>query len=484
MENEKDILLSKYHVAVAMAQDLKEQLSKKQEQWEKREEDFKITEKLIRELCESILAKDPKEMVLGTDYSWSSVPVNELIGKAKKVFTKYIETRKDFMRKIMEISETRREQVESLQDQISVLMTRPSGVAISRDELEKQVQEEKMKKEAVKKLTPEEQKKADRGNLSFIVEEDADLDAMENLALEEAAEVNASIQITPKSIPITPARKQVEQRRERRENAKKAHMIDLKEYENKMDAISWDILRVIGKEGLSVYNEIEKKILEEHPDYKQSRIRMTIGQLFNMQLVNKEPISNPLKAKLYVYQLTAMGSRVFQDKFKSAPEPSEMDQIMAEHDNCNHGYGIKFIAEMLRESRQFRSVNERNRKNPIKISTGVSYIPDIICTDKNGKRMYIEYECMNYTQTDFSSKCSKICKVTDELNYIAPNVDTAKKLYNAVEKWIESRGRNSLSHVTVRITTALQMKDKDIRKNENWKYVFEPGKQSEGVCNF
>lgn len=77
-------LLNQYNIAVAKAQDLQEQLSTKMRQWEKRDEDFKTVEKLARELCSEILVKDNKEMVLGREYTWGSVPIMELIIKTRR----------------------------------------------------------------------------------------------------------------------------------------------------------------------------------------------------------------------------------------------------------------------------------------------------------------------------------------------------------------------------------------------------------------
>ena len=44
-------LLNQYHTAISKAQNYQEELAKKKEQWEKREREFNITEKLTRELC-------------------------------------------------------------------------------------------------------------------------------------------------------------------------------------------------------------------------------------------------------------------------------------------------------------------------------------------------------------------------------------------------------------------------------------------------
>ena len=149
MSKDKDyeILFSKYNRALAKAQDLQEQLITKQEQWEKRNVDFDTIEKNVRELCESILAKDSKEMRLGTDYSWDSIPVNELIIKAKKVFREYNAQRTDVMRKIMDTSEDRRAQVESLKEEIIMLKTQgriASDSVLTEDELRAQVNQERL----------------------------------------------------------------------------------------------------------------------------------------------------------------------------------------------------------------------------------------------------------------------------------------------------------------------------------------------------
>ena len=68
-DREYDALWAKYNTAIAQVQDLREQLATKQEQWSQRDKEFKRLEKLMRELCEAICAKDRKEMVLGENYS-------------------------------------------------------------------------------------------------------------------------------------------------------------------------------------------------------------------------------------------------------------------------------------------------------------------------------------------------------------------------------------------------------------------------------
>lgn len=472
-------LLNQYHMAIARCKDLEEQMNTKQEQWEAREVAFKTTEKLMRELCEDILAKDSKEMVLGTDYSWSSIPINDMIRKSKQSFVNYIASRTDFMQKLVDQLEERRLEIEGLQDQISIMQLSPSKASVSQDALEEKVKQEqkKEKQEGIGRFPKREKQ-------SSIVLEETDLDdPIEERVMGRIAKKNASLQVTPKATPVTESRRVIEQKKMRKTKSTK-HMIDLKDYKEKMDDLSWMILDSIGTNGHSTYVDIEADITTKDATYTAGKIRGTITTLFNLGIINKEVIKVP-KGAINVHQLTSVGTRLYQDKFGKSCVMSEMDRIMAEHDNCTHGYGIKIVADMFRESEEFKSVSDKNRKNPIKINEGISYIPDIICVDVNGVKSYYEYECGNHTQTNFNAKCNKMCSVTSVLNFIVPNRSCAEKIRSEIEKWIDNRGAASLKNVTVRVNTVLQLEGKSLSDNKNWKYVFEPGKKGkEPYVNF
>ena len=91
---------------------------------------------------------------------------------------------------------------------------------------------------------------------------------------------------------------------------------------------------------------------------------------------------------------------------------------------------------------------------------------------------------MNHTQTNFNGKCNKMTSVTDTLNFIVPNREAVDKLGEKVKKWIENRGNVSLKHITVRVTSAYQIKDVDLSLDKSWKLVFKPGKRDEPYVNF
>ncbi len=488
MVSDKDFLKmqSMYNLAIAKGQDLKETLETKEEQWEKQEENFATTEKLMRQLCEDILAKDPREMVLGADYSWSSIPINDLVLKARAVFRDYISKQKDFLKRLMDLAEERRLEIESLNEQISIMKANPSAAAtLSQEEIKEKIDKEKKEQKILDQMSPELRKSVQEGKTQVVMEASDDIDDLEEDLMQAVANVGEQVKITQKSIPVTESKRRLEKKRERKERAVMTHTIDLKEYEDKMNDSTWLVMDAVGKEGYSRYSDIETYVMERESTLTKTKIRVASEILVNIGLLNKEPIRNPLKGNLFAYQMTDMGSRVFKDHYGNLPIASELDLIVAEHDNAVHGYGIRFISEMLRESEAFKEVDDMNRKKPINIGNNISYIPDIVCTDQNGAKMYMEYECANHTQTNFSAKCNKMTKVTSTLNFIAQNREAIGKLMKEVEAWISSRGEGkAIRHITVRITSAVQMKDMDLTKNKSWKVVYLPGKSKEPIINF
>ena len=170
-QNEYDTMRDQRNVALAKAQDLQEQLLTKQEQWNTREQRYKTMEGVVRKLCEEILAKDNREMVLGTDYSWSSVSIFDLINKAQNSLRDYTNFQKDFMRKLLDQSESRRQTIESLEEQISIMRTQPSAIQISQDELAKKIEEEKKKKKVMESIPPKQKEYIENGRAEIVLDD-------------------------------------------------------------------------------------------------------------------------------------------------------------------------------------------------------------------------------------------------------------------------------------------------------------------------
>lgn len=129
MGNDKSFytLLNKYNILLAQTQDLKEQLDKSKENNAEILQKDKVIEKNLRDLCADILAKDPKEMKLGQEYSWDKIDLLSLIQKSRNVFKKYNEDKKNFLEQLADTCEDRGRQIENLKSQIEELLMNPAA---------------------------------------------------------------------------------------------------------------------------------------------------------------------------------------------------------------------------------------------------------------------------------------------------------------------------------------------------------------------
>lgn len=479
-DKEYNSLLNMYHRSVAEVKDLREQLSEKEKAWGSAQKATKTTEKHIRELCEDILAKERMEMRLGEEYSWSMVPINQLIQNAKKAFLEYNAKRTSIMMKLLDEMEERREEVESLEMQLERVMRSRN---MSAEELKKEQEEEKKavnREVAAKKIANKQVRDALLdGQIEAIITEDSD-DISELDLVNQLIEESGHLTPMANSVPVTPQKEIVEAvKKKRTAMKKKLYRINLSDYEKKMNAISWNVLELIGKEGMSTHLPMEERLIADSKgDFTKSRIRMTIRGLISMEILEEEKVNIPLKPKMTVYSLTDMGATLFEEKYEKAPVLSEAEQIIAEHDNLIHGYGIKTLADLIREFGIYDEVCDFNRRHPIILQDGNTYIPDLLCKKKE-KKDYFEYERGHHTQTDFNRKCNKMTKVSRFLNFIVPNKEALEKIMKQVEGWVTSRGINTLKNIKVRITTVPAIKHLEgtenlsLRNDKSWQIVYD-----------
>lgn len=485
-----DKIHSQYRIALARAQDLQEQLNTKQKQWAEREEQFSITDKLARELCEDILAKDRNEMKLGTEYSWDSIPLHELLRKTKTVFQAYVNSKRDLLEKVMDESESRRMETDSLREQIRVMKRKSTDAADKKqEELAEAEQTEKTEspgnRSGAQKAAQKEHSIGDGSAQKVVIRMDEadELSGIEEDIVQAVADKEKNMRKGPKSPVISENQKRIRKKKEIKEKADAMHDVNIAEYEENMDGIQWEILRVIGTEGLSVYKEIENLLLRDNPGYVKSKIRVSEKLLESSGAVYSEKVAIP-SGSCTVCTLTDMGERIYKRKYGKDPVLSEAEKVKKEHDNLHHGYGILYSADLLRNSGFFSEVCEYNRKNPVHLEGCSDYIPDIVCTDADGRKYYMEYECANHSQTSFNGKCQKMCQVTDTLNFIVQNREVEAELQSQVARWVENRGLQSLPHITVRITSARQMLGRDVREDSGWHYVYKLKNGTEPVVNF
>lgn len=459
----------KYQIAVNRVKVLTETVNNRDEQITDLKRKQAYTDKNIRDLCSSILANSPDEMVLGCDYSWDKLSTDEMIAKAIKAFPKYIDSLKQTMQGLLDVAGARRNAIADLENQLQIMM---NSKGLSEEHVATLVEADKKKKADVKTsegLPVDIREQYNKGKIVVEVEEDdfaGDSDMEFDAAIRKTENVKAKNRPTNKSAKANYGAKKKNQ------STVLAHMVNLAEYEEKLSDTDWDVLETMGRTGFCRNRDILNAL--NSPQMNINKLMSSFATLNNVNFIKKTATKSPYTGNFAVYELNDTGRRVYVAKFGKEPKVSEKDRIISEHDNLEHGYGILETAIILKESGKYKSVTEYNRKRALPVRGG-EYIPDIIVTTDNSK-LYIEYERGNHNAENFGAKCEKMCQVSRNLDFLAPNKETALKLLEKVKSWAEKYGASRLKGYTVRIMSVSLLKTRDIDLNhtDNWQYVFRP----------
>lgn len=473
-----ETLLNQHNILVTQVRELNEQMSSKDAAWKEYEINTEVMSDHARQLCEKILAKDRSEMTLGNAKSWHSYSTDELILRAIESFDKYVVQNTEIMKNLLDIAEERRVSLRNLEDQIATMME-SGNIAISSVESVLEQAEISAKEKEVKSKAPNFVKKAaSEGKIEVIIEEDTDRDASDLAALVEAKETAVKVQLTPKSIPVTDSEARKIQHKKAEQKAVDTHIVNVKEITDSFKETDWIFIKTLGEKGISRYPEIEAYITEHNPTILGHSIRRSAMSLTSAQVIEGTTYQLPLSATCKFYKLTDLGVRLYKTQYGEKPVKSQIDEIIAEHDNPEHGIGIYDISRILENTGRYKSVsiNTKLHNKPIPVVIdGVKkeYIPDIVAvTDKYTE--YVEYERGTHKQVDFSEKCEKMVRVTRFLNFVVPNKTVGKKIVNQINRWLETKDISKLKNYYIKVGTAA-----DLRDNVPWRveYQLKSGKE-------
>ncbi len=238
-------------------------------------------------------------------------------------------------------------------------------------------------------------------------------------------------------------------------------VIDVQAIKATMTPLMWQYLQVIGEMGLTEFAEIRDevrkrshKIADTKPP-AESSIYNAHNSLIASGIITSEKIVAGGRWFLGA-ELTALGEQVYAEQFKKPPVESEMKMIIREHDNVKHGYAIKDVARILKDTGKYKSVSTKRRANSITLEGNKRCIPDIVCCGQ-GVMEYYEVDCGNHLQSDFEDKCNKLKAITKNLYFVTPTRDEMlDKVKPQIEKWIASCGGPyalAKSGVTVYLTS-------------------------------
>lgn len=197
------------------------------------------------------------------------------------------------------------------------------------------------------------------------------------------------------------------------------------------------LIQVLGERGFSEANDIIRET-SEMVKIKDTLVRANLDELVKSDVINQTKNPTPIRKNLYLYCLSELGQKLFTKHFNKQPIKSEMQTIAEQHDNINHGYGIKDLAELCLSQQGRTRICYDSKKNqfPLPGMPGQRYVPDVTSTLDGKTTEYWEYELGHHTQEDFNQKLLKASVLTNELYIITPDKGAKDKIISQIEEFM------------------------------------------------
>ena len=492
------MLKDQYNLAVAKAKDLNEQLLTRDRQYKVQNSQAVAVEKAVRQLCSEILAKDKDEMVLGEEYYWDKIEVKELIQKAGNVYREYNKDRSDVLNRCLDLLNERDEQIASQEEQIQIMIeerararaearrnpgkqeappeNEPAQEGSDEENVRSEVEAEQKKRQAI--ANNEALKRAAEGGIQIEVteeENDPPNGGVSDKTANEISKFNASIKPLDNSMPVHQNNKSINRKNAQKQRQVETYIMELKSVTDAMDENAWKIIELIGTNGFSRFEDIERSF--SGTGVNTTRIRTALKSLVDKQAVISDIVKLPIHNRMSLYKMNDVGIKLYKMRHDGAsPVISEWERIVSEHDNVEHGYGIWECGVVIQNMDNIASVDIHCRSHEIKLENGGSYIPDImaVSNDANPKTAYVEYERGTHDQKDFNEKCNKMMRVSQYMIFVVPNKETlVDKIIPKLDKWIATKSRSLLNRVVIKGTTLVKLNKLNLFKTEDWDLLYE-----------
>lgn len=422
-------------------------------------------EEQVRAFCRKQLSNISEELKDDKSLEWEKLQISELLILAQDA----INAKDDNWRKTYETLfhkvEQRRAENETLKEKIKALLEKVEG-------------EEK----------PGEMLPQQHPGIQYVSKDDSDdigmVGSAEDKLLQEAKDTGRVTALRSGAKKILESKTSAARKQKLKEEQKKANRTDgpseseLRRYEEMLNDGHWFVIRCIGEKGISVLSNIIMEGSKNIPEFKEHKIR-ACGELLIANGITENALITSFKTRNSLYNLTRIGKTLYEKRHKKKPVKSEWEKLVQEHTTLEHGFGIRIIADTLRETSYYDEVDEFRRKKPIKLSQGKSLVPDIVCSREGVKDLLLEYELNTCTQADLNEKLNHIAEAAEYLNFIVPNSAEEETLRDRITRWVKSKNKGVLARHTIRVTTSFHVQDVNLYQNSSWHYIMQPGSSTE-----
>lgn len=474
-ENEKTI---------AALKSIIEERDKERASEAKREKEYTIIDKDIRDFCKSILSKrdmnsgkDPAD-ILKDSLIYDSMPTKKLIAETKKAREEYDEGRIDLMRQLHNENSSLKKEKNNLEEHYRINKEALTGSAEEKKQLKKNIArlQDKVGKLVGElkqvEVSPIPLTKKDTERKALLTEESKNLETKKRINDVKLSKQEQEIEELTTNILQNP-------QKESKEEKARA------------------ILKIIGDTGLSIRVDIEEalrakfknKVKDVEETFKTSALNAAFTFLVEKGLLGKDSFST-FEGKTTYYVMSNLGNKVFYNIEKREAKEAEMAKVTATHSSKEHGYGILKLAKIMRAyPKRFSEISEYNKgKQGVNLTTHIMreneegdmvskevHIEPDIAFDEDFEQRYIEYELVSQSKAEYFEKFDKyISRGVKMLIYIFPSEKVRREFLRYVTSYKEEKEEEGILYdVNFYLYTIAEFKEM-CEKGETWKpYKFK-----------
>lgn len=505
MADSYSILYEKYKRALVFIRELEQERDKYQAMFADKEESNAQVEKNAKYLCETILKK---ERGSNEEKTWFKMSLKDMIEKAQESLETYSDNQRKMMQKLLDRNAERTDTILKLTtelDKEKELHTKDiKEITESKNEI---IEELKMKlktgrvdEEEIEKITKTTKKEKVNINMPIGNDIEFETEVTDNLSenISEAARVmyeNGEVVVNTK--PAGNVKVDIETKRK---VAKSIEEISeertqlIKKYVAKLSDVQKLLIRVMGEDGFSELDPILKAAKQKFPELpSESRLKSAMHDLgmasqedeLYEKIVEVIKCPVPGSSNFCLYRLTQVGNDIYTYLFSKAPKEPEMNVIIKNHDNLEHGYGIKKTALCLQKLKFIQDANAeviymtRTKDYIVNIGENSKYIPDIVIVFKRAdgkeRKNYIEYETGKSPDTDMIAKLNKMASFTKNICIIVPDKTAKETTIAKIQKWRDSFTNGTAEFprkdtIRIRVGTFYEIRDGVNDKEIAWKW--------------
>lgn len=205
---------------------------------------------------------------------------------------------------------------------------------------------------------------------------------------------------------------------------------DVNEMEKMIDIYGMKIIQLMGETGLNEQPELVDACMQTGELGSTTNIRENLKVLVQNHFLEETTISTPIRKKLTLYALSAIGVSLYEKQNGRKPVKDDMTKIKEMHATLPHGYCIKDTATLL-EGMGYTEVCMDSSVNSVTIADGRRYVPDI--TAMSGpQKTYWEVELGHHHDKDMAEKLEKAAKVAKTVYIVVDKAETKKTLLRQI----------------------------------------------------